>query len=78
MPRGSAAGERPARDSIESVLNEHREQVWELVTVLALSADGQITFTGVIKRELPGGLPFRRREETREQPYGRRRPLQRI
>lgn len=38
----SAVGERPTRASIEDVLNEHGEQGWELVTVLALRIDSQM------------------------------------
>ncbi len=59
--RASTTGEHPARDSIESMLNEHGEQGWELVTVLAQPADGQMTFTGVMKRELMGEKDRRRR-----------------
>ncbi len=57
----SAVGERPTRASIEDVLNEHGEQGWELVAVLALPIDGQMGSMGVMKRELVGEKDRRRR-----------------
>ena len=57
----SAVGEGPTRASIEDVLNEHGEQGWELVAVLALPIDGQMGFMGVMKRELVGEKDRRRR-----------------
>ena len=44
-------GSKPARDSIESILNEQGEQGWELVTIIRhVDSPEDVSFTGVFKR----------------------------